>query len=294
METVRKLYYNECMPYDYTHALAARAALEKTTEKARALAEKQRSAFYIGSLGPDPYYGDALLPLPPWNVRGDLADGLHAAMPRDVFGAMLPLCAGSAARTAYMLGFACHLALDAAAHPYIEGRFPGALHSPAEIAMDAPMVRRAGGWPGVPPRRFYRTRDLSALDGLHAGLVDALYHEASTGAFRRTFRKWIAINTITFDPYGRKDRLLSPFTKATRFLVGPRSEAETARLLNLDHAVWYAPGRPDTPRTESFPELAEKGAENAARVIALLAEAADGGDEGAALDAAQKWCADAT
>lgn len=285
------------MPYNYAHALAGREALTKCPKTVAETALSHADAFYLGTLGPDPYYGDLLLPFPPWDVRADLADTLHNASPRALFSALLELCMGDAALVSYALGFACHLALDMAVHPYIEGRYPGKRHSPAEIAMDWPLVQRLGGWPACAPKDFYELTDLQKIDALHAGVLRALTGAGRTGLYARALQKWIRVNTFTFNGSGKKSK--DPlFLPLTALLVGPRGAKETARLLNLTHTAWRAPFSPppspspstDAVRTSSVPELVMLGAARAAEAMTALCGAFSGGSRETALSAAETYC----
>ena len=68
------------MPYNFTHALVGLTALDSANQAVKALAAQHRGAFLIGTMGPDPYFGDAM-PRPLFaHCRVDLAEKLlHAA-----------------------------------------------------------------------------------------------------------------------------------------------------------------------------------------------------------------------
>ena len=248
------------MPYNFTHALVGLTALEHTNEAVKALVREHRGEFLIGTMGPDPYFGDAM-PKPLFAAcHLDLAERLHTLDARDLFAALFPL-ADTAPKQAYVLGFLCHFLLDTNAHPYIEARFFGKAHTPAEIQIDLMMTQRLA-YPGVPekPRKFYHTRHLGELDALHAELSKALFGMRTDGAFARGFRKWILVNTVSYDPDNRKlrffsgvERVLKIPGKLTGYLVSHHPDPDDR--LNLSHAVWRAPWDEATARTESFPQL---------------------------------------
>ena len=271
------------MPYNFTHALVGLTALKQSNEAVRALIAAHRGEFLIGTMGPDPYFGDEM-PKPLFSPnRVDLAQKLHETDAREIFLAMLPLAKTSAETSAYLLGFFCHFLLDTNAHPYIEARFPGSLHTPAEIQIDLMMTDRVA-FPGVPekPRVFYRTKYLAELDGLHAALTKALFNTDSVGVFARSFRKWIVVNTISYDPNNRKLRFFGSFErlfdikgKLTGFLVSRHPDPNDR--LNLSHATWRAPWDAAAARTESFVDLFDRACAEApallnALYIALLGE----------------------
>ncbi len=278
------------MPYNFTHALAGLLALKQSNESVSSLAKAYRGEFLIGTMGPDPYFGDAM-PRPLFSgCRTDLAQRLHALDGRALFRAMLPLAGDSAAKRAYTLGFLCHFLLDTAAHPYIEARFSGKAHTPAEIQMDLMMAGRLG-FENVPrkPRRFYATKYLRELDELHAALSSALFSIESNGAFTRSYRKWIAVNTLSYDPDNRKlrffgtlERIFKIEGKLTGYLVA--KHPDPADRMNLNHAPWRAPWDERTERTESFLDLFRRACEEAPAIMNAALSAMEGGDMGEALE----------
>lgn len=286
--------YNNDMPYNFTHALVGLTALKQSNPEVVALVDAHRNVFLIGTMGPDPYFGDAM-PRPLFHpCREDLADKLHKCDMRALFSAMVPLAKGSDLLTAYTLGFLCHFLLDTTAHPYIEARFSGKAHTPSEIQMDLMMADRAGR-KDIPrsPRIFYRTKDLTALDAFHAALTRSLHFtegpEAaeSAGVFARSFRKWTAVNTLSYDPKNRKlrffgalERLIHKEGAVTGYLVSHHPDPDDR--LNLAHAAWRAPWDESAPRTESFCDLFGRAVQDAPPVLgAALAAIRSGNPEDA-------------
>ena len=261
------------MPYNFTHALVGLAAREQISPEIAARIDANLDVFLIGTMGPDPYFGDAM-PKPLFAPsRVDLADKLHKLDMRVLFAAMLPLARENDVLRAYALGFLCHFVLDTTAHPYIEARFAGKAHTPSEIQMDIMMASRAAR-SGVPdsPRRFYRTHHLSQLDAFHAALMKSLFSQQTKGVFRRSYRKWIAVNTLTFDPKNRKrrffgalERLFGAPGKITNYLVSRHPDPNDR--LNSSHAAWGAPWAPAQVRTESFVDLFERASAEAPALL---------------------------
>jgi hypothetical protein len=248
------------MPYNYTHALVGLTALETANDTVKALVGKHKGAFLIGTMGPDPYFGDEM-PKPLFALcRKPVADKLHTMDMRVIASALLPLAARNPAAQAYALGFLCHFLLDTNAHPYIEARFSGKAHTPAEIQIDLMMTERVNR-PGVPlpPARFYRRGEAAVLDSLHTSLIRQLLSLEIKGAFSRSLRKWIAVNTVSFDPNNRKLRFFNALDhsgKLTGFLVARHPDPHDR--LNLGHGEWRAPWAPEQARTESFPDLFDR------------------------------------
>lgn len=274
------------MPYNFTHALVGLTALNQSNSRVQTLVKEHRGAFLCGTMGPDPYFGDEM-PKPLFSpCRKAVADRLHTLDMREIAKALLPLAADSPAKRAYALGFLCHFLLDTNAHPYIEARYSGKAHTPAEIQIDLMMADRASA-PGVPapPKRFYRTPSLAELDALHAALAKALFGLETSGAFRRSFRKWMRINTISYDPHNRKlrffgglERLFHTPGKLIGFLVS--RHPDPGDRLNLGHAVWRAPWKADEARTESFTDLFERACAEAPALLGAALEAMENGNPG--------------
>ena len=278
------------MPYNFTHALVGLTALKHTNEAVAALAQEHLGEFLIGTMGPDPYFGDAM-PKPVFSpCRVDLAEKLHTLDARALFASLLPLAQGSKPKQAYVLGFLCHFLLDTNAHPYIEARFSGKAHTPAEIQMDLMMTSHIA-FPGVPqkPRRFYRTAHLKELDALHAALSKSLFSMDTRGAFARGYRKWIWVNSMTFDPRNTKrsffaglERLFGIQGKITSYLVSRHPDPDDR--LNLNHAIWRAPWAESTARAESFVELFERACAEAPVVLDSAMRAMQGGENTGTLE----------
>ena len=232
------------------------------------------------------------MPKPPFSpCRVDLAEKLHTLDMRVLFSAMLPLAKGNDVFRAYTLGFLCHFVLDTTAHPYIEARFPGKSHTPAEIQMDLMMSDRVSrSEVPAPPRRFYRTRHLAELDAFLTALVKSLFSLDAGGAFRRSFRKWIAINSLSYDPANRKlrffgalEQLVGAQGKLTGYLVS--RHADPFDRLNLAHASWIAPWDPQNSRTESFIDLFERACAEAPALLRAAWNALATGEPDEALTA---------
>ena len=278
------------MPYNFTHALVGLTALQQSSEAVAALARDYVGEFLIGTMGPDPYFGDAM-PKPLFAPCGlVLAEKLHTLDARILFSALFPLARENRAMQAYVLGFLCHFLLDTNAHPYIEAVFFGKEHTPAEIQIDLMMTSRIAN-PDVPerPRRFYHTAHLGELDDLHAKLTKALFSMDMRGAFARGYRKWILVNSLTFDPNNTKlrffaavEKILGIPGKITSFLVS--RHPDPFDRLNLQHAVWRAPWESENARTESFVELFERACAEAPGVMEYTLDAMQGKSSARAIE----------
>ncbi len=272
------------MPYNFTHALVGLIAREQVNPTVRALIDAHRGEFLVGTMGPDPYFGDSR-PKPLFvPCREELAGKLHSLDARRIFSAMFALSSNDDVLTAYTLGFLCHFLLDTTAHPYIEARFPGKEHTPAEIRFDLMMTDRAHV-PGVPapPKVFYRTQNLADLDAMHTRLSRDLFNMRTAGAFARGLRKWLFVNTLSYDPDDRKLRFFSRIEqrlgmpgKFTGFIVAHHPDPDDR--LNLAHGAWAAPWDPERIRHESFVDLFDTACAEAPALLNAAYTAMRGGD----------------
>jgi hypothetical protein len=265
--------------------LVGLTALENADDAVKALVGKHKGSFLIGTMGPDPYFGDEM-PKPLFvPCRKPVADKLHTMDMRSIAAELLPLAAQTPRRRRTRAWVFVSLLLDTNAHPYIEERFSGKAHTPAEIQIDLMMTDRVKR-PGVPlpPARFYRTRDIAALDKLHTSLIRQLLSLGIKGSFSRSLHKWIAVNTVSFDPNNRKLRFFNNLDHSgtlTGFLVARHPDPDDR--LNLAHREWHAPWAPEQARTESFPDLFDYAVKEAPTLLNAAFAAMQSGDTTPAL-----------
>lgn len=252
--------YTIDMPYNYAHALIGLLAREQVLPATRETIDASPAAFLIGTMGPDPYFGDLILKPLLKPSKLNLTQLQHGADARALFDAFAN-AAKSDAQKAYTLGYLCHFLLDSTAHPYIEARFSGKLHTPAEIALDLMLIdRMPDARLPAPPKRLYRTSALNELDALHADVNETLFGSKTRGVFARSYHKWLLINAISYDPGNRKLRFFTALSHIFGFLKPAipyllSHHDDPNDRLNLTRAAWYAPWSPAQARTESFPDL---------------------------------------
>jgi hypothetical protein len=97
-----------------------------------------------------------------------------------------------------VLGFLCHFSGYQGASLF-EARFSGKEHTPPRFrSTDDDRARSA-----IPAcgknARVLQDAHLRELDGLHRQLAEAFFYEQTKGAFARGYRKWILVNTLSFD-----------------------------------------------------------------------------------------------
>lgn len=177
----------------------------------------------------------------------------------------------------FIYGMLCHLALDAAEHPYIESQYQGYDHTRFEVNIDMQLYKEHKAETGVPGQR-QRGADVERINAFVAALVERLYSKRIGNAYKRSYRKLLRVHRWTFDPSGRKlkltrwlDRLIKKPNCISGFIMAETlPDLEDCR--NLQGREWAAPWKPGVIRNESFDHLFENGVADAVRWISLLRE----------------------
>ena len=132
------------MPNYYAHLSLGAQVLSPLPQELSLLLNRERSAFDLGCLGPDPlFFYRPTLPNP---VRRE-GVAMHARSALPVFGRLREAVEEGAPMSAgYAAGFLCHLSLDSACHGWIdrraaEGTVP---HLAMEAEFDRLLMERAG------------------------------------------------------------------------------------------------------------------------------------------------------
>jgi hypothetical protein len=110
-----------------------------------------------------------------------------------------------------------------------------------------------------------------------------LFSDESGGVFARGYRKWILINTLSYDPDNRKLRFFGALERAlhmpgklTGFLVS--RHADPNDRLNTSRGAWSAPWDASLRRTESFIDLFDRAQSEASILMNAAYDAMDSGD----------------
>lgn len=125
------------MPNYYAHLSLGAQVLSQLPQELSLLLNRERSAFDLGCLGPDPlFFYRPTLPNP---VRRE-GVAMHARSALPVFGRLREAVEEDAPMSAgYAAGFLCHLALDSACHGWIDRR--AAEGTVTHLAMEAEFDR---------------------------------------------------------------------------------------------------------------------------------------------------------
>lgn len=295
-----KSWYTDNMPSLYIHTLFGFAVRDRLQGPAGAAIRRHGAAFLAGLPGPDIYFYDRFPPplLRPHQKR--TGNALHDAPAAEVFAALIAAARGNGSLSAHALGFLCHYALDAAAHPFVEASHRGLDHTRFEMQLELPFCARMGSdLPSVPPDRLYapplaERGLLDALDALQRDLAQAVAGAGRPGVYARSFRNFRRTYALLYDPAARKQRLLRRFERLagrrdgtlSGFLIAPAAAAGND-LFNEAHAPWAAPWAPGVVRTESFFDLYGQALGEALALAPLLADALAGGDDAPLLERLQ-------
>ena len=125
------------MPNYYAHLSLGAQVLSQLPQELSLLLNRERSAFDLGCLGPDPLF--FYRPTRPNPVRRE-GVAMHARSALPVFGRLREAVEEDAPMSAgYAAGFLCHLALDSACHGWIDRR--AAEGTVTHLAMEAEFDR---------------------------------------------------------------------------------------------------------------------------------------------------------
>lgn len=136
------MWYTADMPYLYIHTQFGLTVRDRLPAPLSELLHRRHAAYLCGLIGPDVYFFDRLPPPITRKHEKRTGNALHNMPAGRVFAALGPLVQGDAARMAYALGFLCHYALDAAAHPFVESGHRGLDHTRFEMALELPFCAR--------------------------------------------------------------------------------------------------------------------------------------------------------
>lgn len=135
------------MPAAFAHDLYGRNVYRKLPGELKRLIKKERDCFYLGLHGPDLLFFYRPLHENSVNQKGVRLHGQPAV---DFFEPLLPLAAECGdGFQAYLLGIACHFALDSSLHGFInfQDRNTVFTHSELETELDRRLLVREGHTP---------------------------------------------------------------------------------------------------------------------------------------------------
>ncbi|MDD3400319.1 MAG: zinc dependent phospholipase C family protein [Eubacteriales bacterium] len=258
------------MAYLLAHTLFGSRVLDRLNTKI-----DNQANFYLGCVGPDMFFFDRTPPPLFRKNQKILGNLLHHESGSQLLKAFLDCRCEHEGQNSFLYGMLCHLALDAAVHPYIESQYSHLDHTRFEVLIDMQLYREQSEQIGRPSQKQLGA-DYKSAGAYMASVIELLYFKDLPKAYQRSYRKFVFIHKLLFDPKGRKLRFAQRIDK----LIG--KENCTAGFIlsvnlpdrydsrNLEHREWAAPWKKDVKRHESFDELFDEGVENAVRWIDAL------------------------
>ena len=295
------------MPDMFAHYSVAEAARRRLARGPLArMLEAERDAYKVGAQGPDfLFYSHAW---PGQRSRRDLAWLLHRHEMSAVFRSMLSYAGGLPAsrRTvafSYVCGYAAHLCLDAAAHPWVlywtgdvgDGAAPAAKaralrgHGLLEGSIDVMLRGERSA-----DQRWLRRQGLLRMPAVQTEVVAALFEHVfadvhgivfTAGEGRAAFRDMRRVYTAMTDRGSALSRLLAGLGPlidrdgTVRAQLYPEKPLPTAAALVAGRRPWCHPCLPGEPRTTTFAEIVAGAIAETGRCLhAVATVACKGGD----------------
>jgi hypothetical protein len=257
-----------------------------------------RNVFNLGTQGPDLlFYYNAW----PWTKsKGipEVGNRLHDAKTGQFISEALKYSSCSEEEkknllTAYLYGYLCHYALDCHTHPYIfyktgfvrkDEKYSDkytCYHRMFETALDVFMLERELG---LKPSEFNASEKIrisgqasAAIGEMHSFMLEKLYSEnISTAAVCQAITDIAAVSAALRDRTGIKKLLLEKVEKLMgkcpmySSMILPLAIKDRRDYLNLLHNTWSLPWDPESRHTDSFPDMFEAAAAEAAKLCTAV------------------------
>ncbi len=197
------------MPSTYAHYLFGKEMLACCPAAVAEAASARRELYDIGLHGPDLlfYYK----PLGN-NAVNRIGFGMHGEPARNFFGPARDAVRGSEdvpAARAYVFGFLCHFALDAACHSYIENkiRLSGVTHTEIESEFDRYLLQKEGR----EPLSARLTRHIRPTEK-NARVIAPFFHIREKQA-EKALRSMVFYNNLLRAPHAPKRALVNAVLK---------------------------------------------------------------------------------
>ena len=234
------------MAYLLAHTLFGSRVLSKLSFK-----PDDEANFYLGCVGPDMFFFDRIPPPLFRHHQKIIGNLLHHERGSDLLRAFLDCESEHHGLRGFLYGMLCHLALDAAVHPYIESQCSGLDHTRFEVLIDMQLYREYGLEIGRPSFK-QRHADYKRAGAYMASIIEILYYKDLPKAYERSYKKFLRVHRILFDTTGRKlwlarliDKIIKKDNCVAGFVlsVGLEDKNDSRNLL---HRRWSAPWRADT------------------------------------------------
>lgn len=258
------------MAYLLAHTLFGSRVLDSLT-----VPIEDEPNFYLGCVGPDMFFFDRIPPPLFRHHQKILGNLMHSERGSDLLKVFLDCEDEHPKLRSFLYGMLCHLALDAAVHPYIESQHSGYDHTRFEVLIDMQLYRENKDEIGIPTHK-QRGADYKRVGAYVASVIERLYFKDLPKAYARSYKKFMRVQRLLYDPTGRKlklthfiDRLIKKENCLSGFVMAV-DLPDRNDCRNLEHKQWSAPWKKEKLRSESFDELFDVGVQNALRWIQEL------------------------
>lgn len=264
--------------------------LERSPQSVLRAAKANAEAFALGCQGPDPFFY-AYLPGAKNKFLHRIANRLHTENVDAFMAAMLRSSKQDPLRLSYFLGYLSHYALDAAAHPYVNHLSCRPDHTRFEAHLDSALLSYLGvKLREHPPDGLLQASEQTvlAIDELLTLCAAESHGLDLAGDFVIAHKHMLRVQRIGFDPSRIKRPLFllaETFLKKPAYITGKLLETRVTDgidYLNLKKRPWSLPWDPGAVHTDSFLEIVERAAVDAAE-MALAVVQSGPGDEAEAL-----------
>lgn len=296
------------MPAFVTHELFGSRVFRELDPEIRRLLNCHPSPFFWGLQGPDLlFFRDA--------VRGKSAlprygSRMHQEKTGELFQALCKAVSGKRGspsyetRLSYFIGFACHYALDAGAHPYIyffqaetakrlPEKYHKGIHNRLESDIDSELYRMKRGRPVSQYRPASRLLgnmvEYGTIARLYVHVLSEVYQiQVSAADIRKCFREAYRMLELALDPFqGGTEKAAMLYEalagKPNTLSAHIRKSRAEGDPLNLAHQSWHNPEEPDQPDSRSFPELFEDAVKPAVKLAETIYHHVQAGEDWAPL-----------
>lgn len=283
------------MPNLITHHLFAKQAYNQCDNSSLQRIISEHSQLYgIGSSGPDFLF---FYHMRPWEIYkshtlNHLGSLIHSTHINDFYAQAINIiqqetnAAIQARETAYLMGHACHWALDATTHPYIFYRtgncrgISAGYHHRFESMLDAMMLQK---WNQTDIAAYdcsmscaFDEPMLQAIARIYVPICKRIFHQdIKVRQIRECLDSWKQIQKLLRDPKGRKTKVLKFLERILHqpwMISGnviPNEIDDAYDILNLNKKEWKHPCDAASSHA-SFPELYDDALQLAIRAMDMI------------------------
>lgn len=244
----------------------------------------ERTAYILGSQGPDPLFMLGIFPLRPSSKPLKLGNVLHSSRTGAFLTALLSEARkGNPVQRAFALGFLTHYALDSTVHPYVysqsidkKGRYSSPLHLRLEKHWDTLYLLRDGGHgtPVMTPGVLDAKPHWQAIAAVWASAAQTVYPEQgfTPELIEKSFGDAVRVCRLTHSPHGVKygtfwvlERIIGKpalITSQMCPVIPSRKD-----ITNTEGRPWRAPSQPGIERREGLDQLFGVAVSRAAELL---------------------------